>query len=224
MAYVPPILKQEQFITITVDTKDVRGYFDDLRSMIDINLLYLYRQIADSTTKRMRKNVSGRQPYGTGYPDIPPTVRRRGRIYDTIGYRSVRTDSGPYIIMGAIQGTTFGRQLAEVQDAGATIHSKTGKLIFPPWGSPARDPATGEQVMTATQTRHRFYSQWDAGDLIWIKRTKTSPAEVGFVMKESVKIPARHMISGEMEHVQGELDRKLDTCIDAALRLERLRI
>lgn len=224
MAYIFPTLKFQDYILITVDTKSVASHLKHVEDMIHINLLMLYRQIADSTTKRIRKNVSGPQPYGTGKGDNPPIVRRQGRVYDTIGYRSMRTSEGPHILMGAIKGGEFGRQLAKVHEEGVTIRAKRSYLIYPPEGSPARDDATGEQIMTASQSRKIFYAQWDLDKAIMIKRGRGDDPELAFIKAKSVKIPGRHIISRELGHVQTELIRKLDTTIATSLRLETLRI
>lgn len=224
MAYEAPTLKWEDYIYIVVDTKSVSDHLKHLEDMIHINLMMLYRQVADSTIKRIRKNVSGPQPYGTGKGESPPIVRRQGRVYDTIGYRSQKTSEGPHVIMGAIKGDQFGRQLAKVHEEGKVIHARGPYLIFPPQYSPARSIATGEQIMTATETRRFFYAQWDTDKAIMIKRTKSDSPELAFIKAPSVKIPGRHIISRELAHVESELLRKLDTTIQTSLRLETLRI
>ena len=78
--------------------------------------------------------------------------------------------------------------------------------------------------MNANQTADKFYSQWDFGDKILVRRTQGAPAEVAFLKRSSVRIPARKVISRESEHVQREISRKLATYIDASLRLETIRI
>lgn len=224
------LLKHDDFIVVTVTTDNVKSQVGEIIKGVDTGLRRLFRNIGDSTAKHMRRNVSAPQPYGGTETTI---VRRQGRVYDTIGYRITKDDPGPYMQVGAIKGTAFGRQLARVHDQGKTIYPKNGwwhageyhrYLIYPPFGSPARDPATGEQIMNASQTAEKFYSQWDLKDKILVRRTQGSPVEVAFFKRSSVRIPARGIISREVVHVQRELERKLATYIDASLRLETIRI
>lgn len=224
------LLQHDDFIVVTVSTDNVKQQVGEIVRGVDVGLRKLFRNIGDSTAKRMRRNVNAPQPYGG---TDTTTVRRQGRIYNTIGYRITKDDPGPYMQVGAIKGTAFGRQLARVHDQGKTIYPKNGwwhageyhrYLIYPPEGSPARDPATGEQIMNANQTAAKFHSQWDFGDKILVRRTEGALPEVAFYKRGSVRIPARRIISREVDHVQRELERKLATYIDASLRLETIRI
>ena len=219
-----------QFIVITVDAHNLPKRARTIVGNVNEGLRRLFRQIGDSTTKRMRRNVSAPQPYGTTASTI---VRRAGGVYRTIGFRVTRTEDGPYLQMGAIKGSDKERAITRLHDSGGTIVAKktwihNGRvhryLIFPPSGSPARDPATGEQLMTANQTREHFYKQWDMDDKIMVQRNKGDNPVLAFLKRERVTIPARHIISGELAHVRSELARKVPTSIQRSLNLETLRI
>lgn len=219
MAYQRPVLKFEDFITITVESDKAFTKLLGLNEHIKRRLMVIYQQIGDSASKRMRYNVTAPKPYGTTSSRI---VRRAGRVYQTIGYRTKRLADGPVLYIGAIKGTSFGRQLATVHDQGQWIFPKKGPfLIYPPEGSPARD-ASGEQIMNATQTRKKFDEQWDFGDKIWVRNKGENP-QVAFIKARKVFIPPRFIISGEYDFIKKELERKVPTTIRQSLQLEFTR-
>lgn len=192
-------------LVLRVKDKATRKDLKEIEKSTKDGLWNLLRRVGDASAKRIRRNVSGEQPYGTGYPDIPPIVRRKGRVYDTIGYKRERTGKDRFRVrIGAIKlGDPLGRILAAVHEGGATIQ---GRLSFPPFGSPARNPATGEQMYSFKEYKEQF---------------GLKAAKEAFVFTTKVKIPARRIISRDMPKLSAHVSELLPATIEKSIRKEK---
>lgn len=210
--------------------KSVKGQPKRLES----NIYQMLDPIGKAAKARIRVNVSGAKPYGTGYPDIPPIVKRDGRVFRSIDYRRTKKARGPSLVVGAIAGTRKGRMMAYVHDQGATITPVRHEfLVYPPFGTTiARNPASGKQFLTFRQAVAR-YNTWFISkknpENILFKRTADSKPELGFKRKESVDIPARGIISREASFVEDEIQKNIGQAIvqsitNRAARFDKLKI